>query len=59
MLLLSPDIKVPVWPKPIVESTVITDDPAETLPITFDFGEILNVPSIKSTSLNPMNRPIL
>ena len=44
---------MPVAPNPTVESTVITDDPAETLPIAFVLGLTLNVPSIKSTSLNP------
>ena len=50
---------MPVAPNPTVESTVITDDPTETLPITFVLGVTLNVPSIKSTSLNPTNKPIL
>ena len=57
--MLIPDTKVPVWPNPTVESTVITDDPADTLLITLVFPVILNVPSIRSTSLNPTNKPIL
>ena len=57
--MLIPDTKVPVWPNPTVESTVITEEPADTLPITFVLPGILNVPSIKSTSLNPTNKAIL
>ena len=54
-----PDTITPVAPNPTVESTVMTDDPADTFPITFVLGVTLNVPSIKSTSLNPTNKPIL
>ena len=50
---------MPVWPKPTVESTVITEDPADTLLITFVLPGILKVPSIKSTSLNPTNNASL
>ena len=57
--MLIPDTKVPVWPKPIVESTVITEDPADTLVIDFVLPVILKVPSIKSISLNPTNNAIL
>ena len=59
MLVLIPDIKVPVCPKPTVESTVITEDPIETSPITLVLPVILNVPSIKSISLKPTNKPNL
>ena len=48
--MLIPDIKVPVCPKPTVESTVITEEPIETSPITLVLALILNVPSIKSIS---------
>ena len=51
-----PDITVPVIPKPTVESTVITDDPTDTLPITFDFPGIVNVPFIPLLSLYPTNK---
>ena len=50
---------MPVAPNPTVESTVITDEPTDTLPITFVLGVTPNVPSIKSISLNPTNKPIL
>ena len=59
MFVLIPDTNVPVAPKPTVESTVMTDEPIATSPITFVLPGILNVPSIKSTSLNPTNKPIL
>ena len=39
-----PDMTVPVVPNPTVESTVITEDPTDTLPITFVFPGIVNVP---------------
>ena len=54
-----PDTTIPVDPNPTVESTVITEEPIETLSIHFVLGETLKVPSIKSTSLNPTNSPIL
>ena len=57
--MLIPDTRVPVWPNPTVESTVITEDPIATSPIAFVLLVILKVPSIKSTSLNPTNNPIL
>ena len=57
--MLIPDTNVPVAPNPTVESTVITEEPTETFPITFVLGVTPNVPSIKSTSLNPTNKPIL
>ena len=59
MFVLMPETIVPVEPNPTVESTVITEEPAETLLIDLVLGETLNVPSIKSTSLNPTNNPIL
>ena len=59
MFVLIPDTNVPVAPNPTVESTVITEEPAETFPITFVLGVTPNVPSIKSTSLNPTNKPSL
>ena len=59
VIILSPDIKVPVVPNPTVLSTVITDDPIETGLIFDAFGWISNVPSIKSFSSNPTNNPIL
>ena len=39
-----PDIAIPVDPNPTVESTVITEDPTGTLPITFVLPGIVNVP---------------
>ena len=59
MFVLIPETTVPVAPKPTVESTVITLDPAETLVIDFVIPGITNVPSIKSLSLNPTNKPNL
>ena len=59
MFVLIPDTRVPVWPNPTVESTVITEDPIDTSPIAFVLPVILKVPSIKSISLNPTNNPIL
>ena len=57
--MLTPQITVPVAPNPIVESTVITEDPTDTGFITFVLPVMLNVPSIRSTSLNPTNKPNL
>ena len=59
MIILSPDSKVPVAPNPIVLSTVITDDPTDTGFILDVFGCISKVPSIKSLSSKPTNRPNL
>ena len=59
MFVFMPDITTPVAPKPTVESTVITEEPAETLVIDFVMGVIVKVPSIKSLSLNPTNNPNL
>ena len=54
-----PDIAIPVDPNPTVESTVITEDPADTFPITFVLPGIVNVPWIPVRSLNPTNKLIL
>ena len=54
-----PEITTPVAPKPTVESTVRTLDPAETLVIDLVIPGIVKVPSIKSFSLNPTNNPNL
>ena len=59
MFVLIPDITNPVVPKPTVESTVITLAPADTFVIDFVIPGIVNVPSIKSLSLNPTNKPSL
>ena len=56
VIVLIPDTIVPAVPNPTVESTVITDDPADTSPITFDFPGIVNVPLIPLLSLYPTNR---
>ena len=54
-----PDTTTPVVPNPTVESTVITDDPTDTLPITFDFPGMVKVPLIPLLSLKPTNKLIL
>ena len=59
MFVFMPDMTTPVVPKPTVESTVITLDPAETLVIDLVIPGIVKVPSIKSFSLNPTNNPNL
>ena len=59
VIILSPDSKVPVVPNPTVLSTVITDDPTDTGLMFAVLGWISNVPSIKSLSSNPTNRPNL
>ena len=56
---LTPQTNDPDVLNPIVESTVITEDPEETFPITFVFPGIVKVPSIKSFSSNPTKRPNL
>ena len=56
---LAPAIIVPVVPNPTVESTSIIVAPAVTPPTTFVLPGIVNVPSIKSRSLNPTNNAIL
>ena len=53
---LIPDITLPAVPNPTVESTVITEDPTDTLPIAFDLPGIVNVPLIPLLSLYPTNR---
>ena len=40
----------------MVESTVITDEPTDTLPITFVLPGTVNVPSIRDSSLYPTNK---
>ena len=56
---LEPLIIVPVVPNPTVESTSMIVAPAVVPPITFVLPGIVNVPSIKSLSLNPTNSAIL
>ena len=53
------ETSVPVWAKPTVESTDITDDPELTVDKTLVFGVIPKVPLIKSLSLYPTKRPTL
>ena len=55
MFVLIPDTTKPVVPKPTVESTVMTLEPAETLVIDLVIPGIVKVPSIKSLSLNPVS----
>ena len=50
---------VPVVPNPTVESTSMIVAPAGAPPTTFVLPGIVNVPSIKSRSLNPTNNAIL
>ena len=59
MFVFIPDTTKPVVPKPTVESTVITLDPAETLVIDLVMPGIVKVPSISSLSLKPTNKPNL
>ena len=59
MFVLIPDTTNPVVPNPTVESTVITLDPADTLVIDLVIPGIVKVPSIRSLSLKPTNRPNL
>ena len=59
VIVLIPEITVPVVPNPTVESTVITEDPTDTLPITLVLPGIVNVPWIPVLSLKPTNRLIL
>ena len=56
---LAPLIIVPVVPNPTVESTLIIEDPTDTLSSTFVLPGTVNTPSIKSRSLNPTNNAIL
>ena len=56
---LEPLIIVPVVPNPTVESTSMIVAPAVVPPITLVLPGIVNVPSIKSLSLNPTNSAIL
>lgn len=59
MIVLFPEIIVPESGNPTVESTVITEDPARTFPITLELAVIVKLPSIKSSSLYPIKSPIL
>ena len=59
MFVLIPDTTNPVVPNPTVESTVITLDPADTLVMDLVIPGIVKVPSIRSLSLKPTNRPNL
>ena len=59
VIVFIPDIAIPVDPNPTVESTVITEDPTDTFPITFVLPGIVNVPWIPVLSLNPTNKLIL
>ena len=54
-----PLINVPVAPNPTVESTLITDAFVDTSDKTFVLPGTVNIPSIKSRSLNPTNNDIL
>ena len=58
-IVLSPLTIVPVVPNPTVESTSIIVAPVVTGFNTFVLPGIVNVPSIKSRSLNPTNNEIL
>ena len=50
-IVLFPSFKIPVFPNPIAESTVIVFvEDAVVKPITFVLGVILNSPSIKLLS---------
>ena len=59
VIVLSPDITVPLLGNPIVESTEITSDPTATGSSTLVLPGIVNIPSIKSLSLKPTNNEIL
>ena len=59
MFVLIPETINPVVPKPTVESTVKTLAPADTFVIDLVIPGIVKVPSIKSLSLNPTNKPNL
>ena len=52
-------MRVPVTPNPTVESTSIIVPPACTPLINFVLPGTLNIPWIKSLSLNPTNNAIL
>lgn len=54
VMVLIPLRIVPVGVNPTVESTVITEDPAETLVIDFVFGVTAKSPSIRSLLLYPI-----
>ena len=54
VIVLIPLRTVPVASNPTVESTVITEDPAETLVRDFVFGVTSKSPSIRSLLLYPI-----
>ena len=57
--MFEPDIKVPVTPNPIVESTEIILEPTDTVSKDFVFGTITKSPAISEVSSYPTNKPIL
>ena len=58
-IVLFSETKVPVLLNPIVESTVIIDDPVDTDSIDFVIGVGMKLPKIVAFSSFPINRPIL
>ena len=59
VIVFTPDIIVPVVPKPTVESTVITLAPTETFSIDFVFGTTIKSLLTSELSSYPINKPIL
>ena len=59
VIVLLPLVKVPIVVNPTVESTVITEDPIETVSVTLVFGDIVKLPWIRLLSSNPANNWIL
>ena len=57
--MFEPDIKVPVTPNPIVESTEITLEPADTASRDLVLGTITKSPLTSEVSSYPTNKPIL
>lgn len=55
-MVLFSEMRIPVLPKPIVESTEITDDPTETCSVHLVFGVTMNFPCIVDDSSYPTNR---
>ena len=58
-IVLVPLLRIPVLPKPIVESTVIIESVVDTPDNTLVCGVTENIPCIKSRSLYPTNNAIL
>ena len=58
-IVLEPDLKVPVAPKPMVESTFITDWLTPTSSVHFEFGVGKNLPWISESSSYPTKRKTL